>query len=122
MEDFKNQLNKKFLPIYVLSIIFLIIFFGMIFNTYIAYDDVKYLKKEIEKSEVIIQQAYKKNQEIENKILEYQKVINNIDKQIGDNNDKIDKLKKDEKNQTNKFKSYDARMWEKYFTDRYKGK
>jgi hypothetical protein len=43
-----------------------------------------------------------------------------IDSNIATNNQKIDILKNNTNEKINSFKSYDARMWEKFFTDRYK--
>jgi hypothetical protein len=45
--------------------------------------------------------------------------IQRINEAVNTNNIKIDNLKKNEKIQIDNFKSYDARMWEQYFADRY---
>jgi hypothetical protein len=45
--------------------------------------------------------------------------IKQIHQVVNINNTKIENLKKYEKDKQNSFKSYDARMWEQFFADRY---
>lgn len=85
-------------------------------------DKIKYIKTEMAKNKSIIDSIYKKNEGLNKKIDQLNSKIEVLDNSIGANNIKIDKLKRDEKIQIDKFKHYDAGMWEKYFTDRYSKK
>ena len=56
------------------------------------------------------------------KIIDYENKILVLDSKVQDNNNKINGLYENAKNKKNSFRSYDARMWERYFTDRYSQK
>ena len=117
-----EELSKKFTPIYFLCIIIMILMFYILFNGSVANSNVDYLKEKIESIENNVDVIYKDNKKIDKKIDAFKISIEKIDKSIIINNTKIDKLKQYEKDKQNSFLSYDARMWERYFSDRYKNK
>jgi septal ring factor EnvC (AmiA/AmiB activator) len=78
-----------------------------------------YIKKEITSLKKEIKSIYEAEHALDKKIDIFNQRIENIHEAVIINNTKIDNLKKYEKIQIDKFKSYDARMWEKYFADRY---
>lgn len=85
-------------------------------------DKVNYIKKEMKKNQSIIDSIYKKNKDLDKKIQIFNSKLQILDNSISTNNDKIDKLKQNEKTQIDNFKHYNASMWEKYFTNRYSKK
>jgi hypothetical protein len=106
-------------------VLLLIVFFTQIFSLMSSgnqLDKINYIKKEINKSQSIVDSLYKKNKNLDKKIDELNLKIEGLDNNINANNDKIDKLKQNEKSQIDKFKHYDANMWELYFTNRYSKK
>jgi peptidoglycan hydrolase CwlO-like protein len=80
---------------------------------------VNYIKKEITTLKNDVNQIYESGKVLDKKINKFNDEIENVHQAITINNTKIDNLKKDEKIKINQFKSYDARMWERYFADRY---
>ena len=122
MENLYLLISKKVTPIYLFLLGIIVILFFILFNTYNGNEKVKYLQKKIEDLQVTVDDAYKNNRKLQNKIEGFNDSISKIDKAINDNNKKIDKLKEDEKNKLDNFKSYDAGMWERYFAERYKDK
>ncbi len=82
-------------------------------------EKVNYIKKEITTLKNDVNQIYESGKVLDKKIDTYNSQVEIIHKAVNINNAKIDNLKKYEKAQINNFKSYDARMWEKHFTDRY---
>jgi peptidoglycan hydrolase CwlO-like protein len=106
-------------------ILLIIVFFTQVFsliNNGNQLDKIKYIKSEIAKSQLIVDSLYKKNINLDNKIDQLNSKIQILDSSVSNNNVKIDKLKQNEKNQIDKFKHFDAGMWEKYFSDRYSKK
>ena len=79
-----------------------------------------YLKNEVVKIQSDIKKYQSENKLILEKIKQYEKDIVKIDSNIAINNKNIDKLKSKTNEKINNFKSYDARMWEEFFADRYK--
>jgi len=80
---------------------------------------VDYIKKEIKGLKDDVNEIYKSEKALDKKIDTFNYEIKNIHEAVTINNTKIENLKKYEKIQIDKFKSYDARMWERYFADRY---
>lgn len=122
MENSKNTLPNKLNLLLFLS--FIIISFQL-FNIFSnSKDDLKvnYIKKEIKILKDDISNIYKYEKSLDKKIDTFNIQIQNIHEAKIINNTKIKKLKKDEKIQTDKFKSYDVSMWESYFTNRYSKK
>jgi peptidoglycan hydrolase CwlO-like protein len=111
-----------------LSLIFILLIF--VFLTQIfslmssgnQIDKINYIKKEIVKSQSVVDSLYKKNKGLDEKINQLNSKIDGLDNSISANNNKIDKLKQNEKSKIDNFKRYDAGMWEKYFTNRYSKK
>ena len=109
---------------------FKLIFFGMTvlillslmngFFTTLYNDNSNYLKKEVKAIKSEIKSYKEENKKLTKKLVEYEKMLVKIDTNISRNNKKIDKLKLSTNEKINNFKSYDARMWEKFFADRYK--
>ncbi len=94
-----------------------------VYNLYFTDTQEKKIDKlngEIKKLNQEVSNIYRSYDSVGFKIDGFKKEIKDIEILIESNNRKIDNLKKYEQDQKNSFKSYDARMWEQYFTDRYK--
>ena len=119
MENLKNTLPNKLNLLLFLAVIIISFQVFNIFSS--SYESIKvnYIKKEIEDLKNDIDDIYKSEKALDKKIDTFNFQIKNIHEAIKINNTKIDNLKEYEKTQIDKFKSYDARMWEKYFADRY---
>jgi septal ring factor EnvC (AmiA/AmiB activator) len=111
-----------------ISLIFLMllaVFIALVFSLLSSgnqIEKIKYIKQEIAKSQIVIDSIYKVNKKLDKQIIKLNSKIKILDNNIEANNDKIDKLKKDEKTQIDSFKHYNASMWEKYFSNRYSKK
>jgi len=119
MEDLKNVLSNRLNAIVILVIV---IFSFQIFNLVSNGNEVQkvnYIKKEIQSIKDEVKDIYKSEEAMVHKIDTFNLRIKGIDEEVEINNTKIDNLKKNEKIQIDNFKSYDASMWEQYFTDRY---
>ena len=112
--DFK--LNVIFLALIGLLVLSLT---NNLFSTFIN-DDSKFLRQEVQAIKSDIKLYKEENKKLNKKLIEYEKTLVKIDASILINNKKIDNLKLGTNEKINSFKSYDARMWEKFFTDRYK--
>ena len=122
MENIKNVLSNKINLVLILAGLILIFqLFGVLSNGREALK-VNYIKQEISNLKDDVEEIYKYEKALDEKIDTFNIRIKQIHEVVKINNVKIDKLKKDEKIQIDKFKSYDARMYERYFTDRYKTK
>lgn len=117
-----EDISKKFTPIYFFGVIFMLLLFYIMFNGLVSNHNVKELKNQINAIQENIDGIYEKNEKIDKKIDGFKSEIKQIDKDITINNTKIDNLKKYEKDTKDSFRTYDADMWERYFTDRYAGK
>ena len=122
MEDLKNILSNKlnFVMILVAGIFCFQVF--SLFSKGKEAQKVDYIKKEIILLKDEIKAIYESEKALDKKIDTFNTRIKRIHEAVNINNVKIENLKKYEKTQIDKFKSYDARMWEKYFTDRYASK
>ena len=119
MEDLKNILPNK---LSLLMIMVCIVFCFQLFNFFGSSSQrvkIDYIKKEISDLKKDVDNIYKTEKDLDKKIDTFNVRIKNIHKAININNTKIDNLKKYEKTQIDKFKSYNARMFEQFFTDRY---
>lgn len=119
MEDLKNYLSGK---LTLLIIIVCLMFSVQVYNLFYNGGEVQkvdYIKKEISNLKKDVEAIYKSEKELGKKIDTFNIRIKGIHEQVKLNNTKIDKLKENGKIQIDNFKSYDARMWERYFTDRY---
>lgn len=123
MENLKNVLsNKMTLIMTMVCVIFcfqLFNFFGSGSSQDIKID---YIKKEISNLKKDVDNIYKAEKALDKKIDSFNYQIEKVHKAVNINNKKIDNLKKYEKDKIDSFNSYNARMWEKYFTDRYSKK
>jgi DNA anti-recombination protein RmuC len=122
MEDLKTVISNKIL---LLMIMVCLVFTIQVFNLFRNENEtqkVNYIKKEIIGLKQDVNKIYKHYDALGSKIDTFNREINTIHKSVDANNTKIENLKKYEKVQIDKFKSYDARMWEQYFTDRYSKK
>jgi len=122
MENLKNILSNKlnFLMILVAGIFCFQVF--SLFSKGEETQKVDYIKKEIILLKDEIKAIYESEKALDKKIDTFNTRIQRIHEVVKINNVKIENLKKYEKNQIDKFKSYDARMWEKYFAERYANK
>jgi uncharacterized protein YlxW (UPF0749 family) len=116
--NLKKQNLKEDIFIFSLSFIMVLISINIIFS-YVSNEDSKYLKKEVKKIENEIKQYEEQNKKLSEKIIQYEALLTKIDSSISVNDKKIDNLKINTNEKINSFKSYDVRMWEKYFADRY---
>jgi hypothetical protein len=119
MEDLKNSLPNK---LTLLMIMVCVVFCFQLFNFFGGSSErvkIDYIKKEISGLKKDVDDIYKTEKALDKKIDTFNIRIKNIHKAIIINNTKIDNLKKYEKTQIDKFKSYNARMFEQFFTDRY---
>jgi uncharacterized protein YlxW (UPF0749 family) len=116
--NLKKQNLKEDIFIFSLSFIMVLISINIIFS-YVSNEDSKYLKKEVKKIENEIKQYEEQNKKLSEKIIQYESLLTKIDSSISVNDKKIDNLKINTNEKINSFKSYDVRMWEKYFADRY---
>jgi peptidoglycan hydrolase CwlO-like protein len=119
MENLKNVLSNKLnLLILLVAIIFCFQVFSL-FSNGNETQKINYIKDEISDLKTGVKVIYDSYERMDKKIETFNTKINNIDNQVKINNTKIDNLKKDEKTKIDNFKSYDARMYERYFTERY---
>lgn len=121
MLNFDKDTKKGYLVLILLFIIFLtltnVIQFLFLNETFQNSD---YLKKQVVKIESDIKKYQSDNKLLLEKIEKYEKHIIKIDSNISTNNKTIDKLKNKANEKINSFKHYDARMWEEFFSNRYK--
>ena len=122
MENLKNVLSNKINLVLILA--GLVLFFQLFILLGNGREALKvnYIKEEISKLKYDVEEIYKSEKALDKKIDTFNLQIKNIHEAVIINNTKIEKLKRDEKIQIDKFKSYNARMWERYFTDRYSKK
>ena len=122
MENLKNLLSNKINLVLILA--GLVLFFQLFILLGNGREALKvnYIKEEISKLKEDVEEIYKSEKALDKKIDTFNLQIKNIHEAVIINNTKIEKLKRDEKIQIDKFKSYNARMWERYFTDRYSKK
>ena len=109
----------------LLMIMICLVFSFQVFNLFSNSTEsvkVDYIKKEINGLKDDVNEIHKAEKALDKKIDTFNYEIKNIHEAVTINNTKIENLKKYEKVQNDKFKSYDARMWEKYFADRYASK
>lgn len=116
--DLKKQDLKEDFLVLSICLILVLVSINTIFE-FVSNEDSKYLKQEVVKIKTEIKQYEEQNKKLSEKIVQYEDLLVKIDSSISVNNKKIDNLKKSTNEKINSFKSYDARMWEKYFTDRY---
>ena len=117
LESKPKSLKKNLM---FLGFIFLVaLFFLNISISYLSNNDNKYLIKETKRINSQLERFKEENKRISEKIAIYENMLVKIDSNISINESKIDKLKISTNEKINSFKSYDARMWEKFFADRY---
>ena len=80
---------------------------------------IDYIKKEIEHNKIIVDSLNKANKTLQINIATFNKKLKDLDAGIDENNNKIDKIKRDGKVKIDSFNYYNARMWESFFTNRY---
>ena len=122
MENIKNVLSNKLNLVLILAGLVLVFqLFSLLSNGREALK-VNYIKDEISKLKEDVNEIYESEKALDKKIDTFNLQIKNIHEAVNINNTKIENLKRDEKIEIDKFKSYDANMWERYFTDRYSKK
>lgn len=122
MENIKNILSDKLNLLLIMSGLYLCFMLFSLFSKGEEVQKVDYIKKEIKVIKDEIKTIYESEKALDKKIDTFNTRIQRIHEAVNINNVKIENLKKYEKTQIDKFKSYDARMYERYFTDRYKNK
>ena len=121
MLNFEKDTKKSYIILSLLFIILLIIINITQFTfTKSSFDNSKFIKNEVKEIKSDIEKYEKDNKKLSEKIATYEKMLIKIDSNISINNKNIDILKNKTNEKINSFKSYDARMWEKFFADRYK--
>lgn len=113
------KIDKESFKMGLLIVVILMLLVNNFFNIKDS-DKIDYLKDEIKKVNINIEQVYKENKQLKNQISDFKDEISNIDRGVSINNNKIENLKIYEKKQTNSFATYGNSEWEKYFADRYK--
>lgn len=116
--DLKKQDLKEDFLVLSICLILVLISINTIFE-FVSNEDSKYLKDEVVKIKTEIKQYEEQNKKLSDKIVQYEGLLIKIDSSISVNDKKIDNLKINTNEKINSFKSYDVRMWEKYFADRY---
>jgi peptidoglycan hydrolase CwlO-like protein len=121
MLDIQKDTKKTYL-ILILIFILILIISNVIQFMFVnqTFENSDYLKKEVVKIESNIKKYQSDNKLILEKIQEHEESISKIDSNILTNNESIDKLKNKSNEKINSFKHYDARMWEDFFSNRYK--
>jgi peptidoglycan hydrolase CwlO-like protein len=121
MLDIQKDTKKTYL-ILILIFILILIISNIIQFMFVnqTFENSDYLKKEVVKIESNIKKYQSDNKLILEKIQEHEESISKIDSNILTNNESIDKLKNKSNEKINSFKHYDARMWEDFFSNRYK--
>ena len=122
MENIKNVLSNRLNLVLILAGLVLIFQLFSVLSNGRETLKVNYIKEEISKLKEDVDEIYKTEKALDKKIDTFNMQIKNIHKAVNINNTKIENLKRDEKIEIDKFKSYDANMWERYFTDRYSKK
>ena len=122
MEDLKNILSNRINLLLIIAGLLLVFqLFNLVGNGREALK-VNYIKEEISNLKDEVEEIHKSEKALDKKIDTFNSEIKNVHEAVNINNTKIENLKRDEKIQIDKFKSYDADMWERYFTDRYSKK
>ena len=122
MEDLKNILSNRINLLLIIAGLLLVFqLFNLVGNGREALK-VNYIKEEISNLKDEVEEIHKSEKALDKKIDTFNLEIKNVHNAVNINNTKIENLKRDEKIQIDKFKSYDADMWERYFTDRYSKK
>jgi peptidoglycan hydrolase CwlO-like protein len=122
MEDLKNILSNRINLLLIIAGLLLVFqLYNVVGNGREALK-VNYIKEEISNLKDEVEEIHKSEKALDKKIDTFNLEIKNVHNAVNINNTKIENLKRDEKIQIDKFKSYDANMWERYFTDRYSKK
>ena len=122
MEDLKNILSNRINLLLIIAGLLLVFqLYNVVGNGREALK-VNYIKEEISNLKDEVEEIHKSEKALDKKIDTFNLEIKNVRNAVNINNTKIENLKRDEKIQIDKFKSYDANMWERYFTDRYSKK
>jgi seryl-tRNA synthetase len=122
MEDLKNILSNRINLLLIIAGLLLVFQLFSVVGKGREALKVNYIKEEISKLKEDVDEIYKTEKALDKKIDTFNLEIKNVHNAVNINNTKIENLKRDEKIQIDKFKSYDADMWERYFTDRYSKK
>ena len=119
MEDLKNILSNRINLLLIIAGLLLVFqLFNLVGNGREALK-VNYIKEEISNLKDEVEEIHKSEKALDKKIDTFNLEIKNVHNAVNINNTKIENLKRDEKIQIDKFRSYDADMWERYFADRY---
>jgi seryl-tRNA synthetase len=122
MEDLKNFLSNRINLLLILVGLLLVFQMFSVIGKGKEALKVNYIKEEIQGLKDEVNEIYKSEKALDKKIDTFNTRIKNIHEAITINNIKIENLKKYEKVKVDNFKSYDARMYEEYFAERYSDK
>ena len=120
--DEQNVLHKSVSLIFILTIILVIFNIFQLIGTSNFNKKTNDLRFEIKELKTGISKINDDTKKIDKKVDSINGLIVITNKNIDNNNIKIDNLKKYEKSKIDSFDNYTPSMWEKYFTDRYKSK
>jgi seryl-tRNA synthetase len=122
MEDLKKFLSNRInLLLIFVGILLVFQMFSVIGNGKEALK-INYIKEEIQGLKDEVNDIYESEKALDKKIDTFNIQIKNVHEEVIINNTKIENLKKYEKVQIDNLKSYDARMYEEYFAERYSDK
>ena len=119
MDDLKNFLSNRINLLLILVGLLLVFQMFSVIGKGKEALKVNYIKEEIQGLKDEVNEIYKSEKALDKKIDTFNTRIKNIHEAVTINNIKIENLKKYEKVQVDNFKSYDARMYEEYFAERY---
>ena len=122
MEDLKNFLSNRINLLLILVGLLLVFQMFSVIGKGKEALKINYIKEEIQGLKDEVNEIYKSEKALGKKIDTFNTRIKNIHEAVTINNIKIENLKKYEKVQVDNFKSYDARMYEQYFAERYSDK
>ena len=117
--DEQNVLHKSVSLIFILTIILVIFNIFQLIGTSNFNKKTNDLRFEIKELKTGISKINDDTKKIDKKVDSINGLIVITNKNIDNNNIKIDNLKKYEKSKIDSFDNYTPSMWEKYFTDRY---
>ncbi len=120
VEQYLQKLEGRLKLILIVAIALFVVLAYFVYKDYSMSKKLEKIEKEIEQIDVDVKKIDLSNAKIDGKIDLYKNSFNLIDEKINNNNSKIDKIIKDGKDKKSSFVSYDANMFERYFTERYK--
>lgn len=119
LEDYLDKLQFRIKLLLGLAVVLVLVLVFFIYKDYVISEKLEKLQKEMEQIDAEIKKIDLANAKIDGKVESYKDNFSAVERNINNNNIKIDRLIKDGKDKKDNFVSYNANMWERYFTDRY---